>query len=58
MSTVRDMYKFVAPNEKCYIAIGLISSLILGLMIPSFYLVFGGVINEISPTTSPTTIGN
>lgn len=49
MVPLKKLYKFITPREKCYLIIGAFASVIMGVALPAFAILFGGVIDEVGP---------
>ena len=58
LAPFRKLYKYLTKNEKCILAIGFISSLLTGVALPGFALLFGGVIDTVGPQTDRVKIGD
>ena len=58
LAPFRKLYKYLTKNEKCILAIGFISAILVGISLPAFALLFGGVIDTVGPETHDTKIGD
>ena len=57
MVPLSKLYKFITPREKCYLAIGAVSSILMGFTLPAFNILFGGVIDEVTPGSTIQEVG-
>lgn len=58
MVPLKKLYKFITPREKCYLVIGAIASVLMGIALPAFALLFGGVIDEVGPGSTIKQVGD
>ena len=57
-TSFKSLYKFINKIEKCCIGVASTSSILMGGMLPLMIFFRGEILNEISPTTPHTTIGD
>ena len=58
MVPLRKLYKFITPKEKCFLTIGALASGIMGVTLPAFSILFGGVIDEVGPASTRAEVGD